>query len=259
MWRWVLPVAALAAVLIGFMASHNGSTSHVDAHGTPTTAPPATPGPHPDLDMRQPHGHPEGAAPCGLDPRWAPRATTHRSARPGRALHNSARRRSAAFATAYSSITHPAIANDVGVLAGDPHGLVHNACAPCTTTAASLLSQVHSWRAFVGGMPGPCRKLAARPGTRGSPTRPPTSPSAGCRRFDVPLGTTKRQPAAGARGKRAAGVLADRARRLRRHLLQQALRRDAEARELRRPRRPVAAQLVGRASRRPPPISPAPP
>ena len=60
------------------------------------------------------------------------------------------------------------------------------------------------------------------------------------------------QPAAGAGGKRAARVLAGRARRLRGHLFQQALRRDAQAREVRRPRRPVAAQLdAGRSHRRP--------
>ncbi len=64
------------------------------------------------------------------------------------------------LATRYTTITHPAIANDVGVLAGDPHGLVHNSCGTaCTTTAPSLLSQVPSWRAFIGGMPGACRKL----------------------------------------------------------------------------------------------------
>ncbi len=78
------------------------------------------------------------------------------------------------LASRYSSITHPAIANDVGALTGDPHGLVHNSCAPCTTTAASLLSQVQSWRAFVGGMPTPCRKLAAPRSGYSRLSNPPT-------------------------------------------------------------------------------------
>ena len=46
MWRWVLPVAVVVAVLFGFMASRNGPTQHAGAHATPTqTTPPATTAP----------------------------------------------------------------------------------------------------------------------------------------------------------------------------------------------------------------------
>src|SRR5207245_1565203 len=47
MWRWVLPVAVVVAVLIGFLASRNGPTAHVNSHPPPTTTQPVTtPGPH---------------------------------------------------------------------------------------------------------------------------------------------------------------------------------------------------------------------
>jgi hypothetical protein len=99
--------------------------------------------------------------------------------------------------TGYTTITHPAIANNVGALAGDPHGLVHNACAPCTTTAPSLLTQVPSWRAFIEGMPNACRKLAA-PGAHYSRlSNPPTYfEIASCPHFDLPLGTPAKGPLA---------------------------------------------------------------
>ena len=72
-----------------------------------------------------------------------------------------------------------------------PRGLVHNACAPCIAPGASLLTQVPSWRAFIGGMPTPCRKLAAPRDGYSRLSNPPTYLTVrGCPRFDLPLGTT---------------------------------------------------------------------
>ncbi len=189
MWRWVLPVAAVAAVLIGYLASHNGPTTHVPGNLAPTTTTQATtPGPH----LRSICGSLTGTQKVRhVVWIWLGTQSAH---------HLVGKARVAPFvnelagecglASAYSSITHPAIANDVGALTGDPHGLVHNACAPCTTTAPSLLGQVPSWRAFVGGMPTPCRKLDAGLRAYSRLANPPTYLTArGCQRFDLPLGT----------------------------------------------------------------------
>jgi hypothetical protein len=186
MWRWVLPVAAVAAVLIGFLASRNGSTQHVSAHVAPTTthSTPAPPPPPPICGSRT------GAATV-RHVVWiwfGSQAYNHVIGKVRIAPYINELAGRCGLATRYTSITHPAIANDVGALAGDPHGLVHNSCAPCTTTAASLLSQVPSWRAFVGGMPTPCRKLAGSAYSRLS--NPPTYLTVrGCPRLDLPLGT----------------------------------------------------------------------
>lgn len=187
MWRWVLPVAALAAVLIGFMASRNGSTAHVNAHGTPTTTPPKTaPGPH----LTSMCGSLTGTQRV-RHVVWiymGSQGYDHLIGKIRVAPYMNSLTTECGLATAYSSITHPAIANDVGVLAGDPHGLVHNACAPCTTSAPSLLTQVRSWRAFVGGMPTPCHKLDT--GAYARLNNPPTYLDLpGCQRYDLPLGT----------------------------------------------------------------------
>jgi phosphatidylinositol-3-phosphatase len=191
MWRWVVPVAAVAAVLIGFLASRNGPTSHVSAHAPPTTTQPATtPGPH----LRSICGSLKGT-PTVRHVVWiwlGSQGYDHVIGKTRIAPYMNQVASQCGLATGYSSITHPAIANDVGVLAGDPHGLVHNACAPCTTTASSLLSQVKSWRAFIGGMPTPCRKDDAGLKAYSRLSNPPTYLTArGCQRFDLPLGTLK--------------------------------------------------------------------
>jgi phosphatidylinositol-3-phosphatase len=189
MWRWVLPVAAVAAVLIGFLASRNGPTAHVSSHPAPTTtAPVTTPGPH----LSSVCGSLTGTARVRhvIWIWFGSQAYSHLIGKTRIAPYINQLAGQCGLASRYSSITHPAIANDVGALAGDPHRLVHNACSPCTTSAASLLSQVHSWRAFVGGMPGPCRKLAAPRNGYSRLSNPPTYFTVrGCRRFDVPLGS----------------------------------------------------------------------
>jgi phosphatidylinositol-3-phosphatase len=185
MWRWVLPVAAVAAVLIGFLASRNGPTSHVNAHAAPTTTKVATTPPPPAIC-----GSRTGTATV-KHVVWiwfGSQGYKHVIGKVRIAPYINQLAARCGLATRYSSITHPAIANDVGVLTGDPHGLVHNSCSPCTTTAASLLSQVPSWRAFVGGMPTPCRKLSGATYSRLS--NPPSYLTLrGCPRLDVPLGT----------------------------------------------------------------------
>jgi hypothetical protein len=189
MWRWVLPVAVAAALLIGFLASRNGPTSHVGSHAIPTTsAPVTTPGPH----LRSICGSLSGTAKV-RHVVWiwlGGQSYGHIIGKPRVAPYINQLAGECGLATNYATITHPAIANDVGALAGDPEGLVHNACAPCTTTAPNLLTQVPSWRAFIGGMPTPCRTLAAPKAGYSRLSNPPTYLTVrGCRRFDQPLGT----------------------------------------------------------------------
>jgi phosphatidylinositol-3-phosphatase len=189
MWRWVLPVAVAVAVLIGFLASRNGPTTHVPLHAAPTTSTPVTtPGPH----LRSICGSLTGTATV-RHVIWiwmGGQSYAHMIGKVRVAPYINQLAGQCGIATNYTTITHPAIANDVGALAGDPHGLVHNACAPCTTTAASLLSQVPSWRAFIGGMPTPCSKLAASKSGYSRLSNPPTYLTVrGCPRFDLPLGT----------------------------------------------------------------------
>ncbi len=192
MWRWVLPVAALAAVLIGFIASRNGPTSHVVAHPPATrthTTPTSTPQATPICGSRA------GTTPAVRHVVWiwmGSQSYQHVIGKQFVAPYLNQLTAQCGLASRYSSITHPAIANDVGALAGDPSGLVHNACSPCTTSAPSLLSQVKSWRAFIGGMPAPCRKLDAGLHGYSRLSNPPTYfDVAGCARYDLPLGTVQ--------------------------------------------------------------------
>jgi hypothetical protein len=189
MWRWVLPVAVAAAVLIGFLASQNGPTAHVNSHPTPTTtAPVTTPGPHLASTCGSLTGTPKVRHVIWI---WfGGQSYRHVIGKQRIAPYINQLAGECGLATRYSTITHPAIANDVAALTGDPHGLVHNACAPCTTTAPSLLSQVPSWRAFIGGMPAPCSKLAAPKSGYSRLSNPPSYLTVrGCPRFDLPLGS----------------------------------------------------------------------
>jgi hypothetical protein len=187
-WRWVLPVAALAAVLIGFMASRNGPTSHVNALHPTTTTPTTTPGPHLSSTCGSLTGTPTIRHVVWI---WmGDQGYDHVVGKTRVAPFTNSLAQECGLATGYSTITHPAIANDVAALAGDPNGLVHNDCAPCTTAAPSLLSQVKSWRAFVGGMPSPCRKLDAGLHAYSRLNNPPTYFDVrGCQSYDLPLGT----------------------------------------------------------------------
>jgi hypothetical protein len=188
MWRWVLPVAVAAALLIGFLASRNGPTNHVGSHPTPTTTAPATtPGPHLDATCGSLTGPATVRHVIWI---WmGGQSYKHIIGKVREAPYINQLAGQCGLATAYSTITHPAIANDVAALTGDTHGLVHNACSPCIAPGASLLTHVPSWRAFIGGMPTPCRKFAATGYSRLS--NPPTYLTVrGCPRNDLPLGTT---------------------------------------------------------------------
>ncbi len=252
MWRWVLPVAAVAAVLIGFLASRNGPTSHVNAHAAPTTTKAVTTPPPPAIC-----GSRTGTATV-KHVVWiwfGSQAYKHVIGKVRIAPYMNQLAGQCGLATRYSSITHPAIANDVGVLTGDPHGLVHNACSPCTTTAKSLLSQVRSWRAFVGGMPAPCRKLAGNDVL--PPLQPAQLPDAARLPANRPAAgdACERRSAADARGEHAAGLHARRARRLSRHVLQQALRRAGQARRRSSPAATCGCTAGSTRSRRRPPTA----
>ena len=196
MWRWVLPVAVVVAVLLGFMASRNGPTQHTKAHAPPTvTKPPTT-------------AVPTAAPTCGTKQGeqakvrrvvWIWMGTQDYAHVIGKlrvAPYINQLAEACGLATRYTTITHPAIANDVAALTGDIHGLVHNSCGTaCTTTARSLLSQVPSWRAFIGGMPGACRKLAAPGANYSRLSNPPTYVTPpGCAKYDLPLGTPTQGP-----------------------------------------------------------------
>jgi hypothetical protein len=189
MWRWVLPVAVAAAVLIGFLASRNGPTAHVGSHAVPTTnPPPATTGPH----LKTICGSLTGTATV-RHVIWiwlGGQSYRHIIGKSRVAPYINQLAGQCGQASAYTTITHPAIANDVAALAGDPRGLVHNACSPCVAPGASLLTQVPSWRAFIGGMTTPCRKLSAPRDGYSRLSNPPTYLTVrGCPRFDLPLGT----------------------------------------------------------------------
>ena len=171
------------------MASQNGPTAHVNPHATPTTTPPTTtPGPH----LSSMCGSLTGTATV-RHVVWiwmGSQGYDHLIGKTRVAPFTNQLASECGAATAYSSITHPAIANNVGALAGDPHGLVHNACAPCTTSAPNLLTEVSSWRAFVGGMPTPCRKIDAGLRAYSRLNNPPTYLDVpGCAKRDLPLGT----------------------------------------------------------------------
>jgi phosphatidylinositol-3-phosphatase len=194
MWRWVLPVAVVVAVLFGFMASRNGPTQHAGAHATPTqTTPPTTAAPTVAPTCGSKQGQPAKVRHVV----WIWMGTqgyTHIMGKLRVAPYINQLAQACGVAARYTTITHPAISNDVAALTGNINGLVHNSCdTACTTTAPSLLSQVPSWRAFIGGMTGACRKLAGANYSRLS--NPPTYVTPpGCAKYDLPLGTPKQGP-----------------------------------------------------------------
>lgn len=196
MWRWVLPVAVLVAVLFGFMASRNGPTQHAGAHATPTqTIPPTTAAPTVAPTCGSKQGQPVKVRHVV----WIWMGTQgyrHIVGKLRVAPYMNQLVEACGLATRYTAITHPAIANDVAALTGATQGMVHNSCdTACTTTARSLLSQVPSWRAFIGGMPGACRKLAAPGANYSRLSNPPTYVTPpGCTKYDLPLGTPKQGP-----------------------------------------------------------------
>lgn len=197
MWRWVLPGAVVVAVLIGFVASHNGPTQHTQAHAPPTSIPPPP-------TSTAPTAAPTCGARKGQQAKvrhvvWIWMGTQgyrHVIGKLQVTPYTNQLAQACGLATRYTAITHPAIANDVGALAGNTYGLVHNSCdTACTTTAPSLLSQVRSWRAFIGGMPGACRKLEAPRTAYSRLSNPPTYVTPpGCEKFDLPMGSPTQGP-----------------------------------------------------------------
>jgi phosphatidylinositol-3-phosphatase len=197
MWRWVLPGAVVVAVLIGFVASRNGPTQHATSHAPPVVSqPPTSSAPTPTPTCGTKHG--QQAKLRHVVWIWmGTQGYRHVIGKLRVAPYINQLVQACGLATRYTAITHPAIANNVAALAGDPHGLVHNSCdTTCTTTAPTLLSQV-GWRAFIGGMPGPCRKLAAIRADYSRLSNPPTyvTPPR-CRQSDLPLGSPKTGPLA---------------------------------------------------------------
>jgi hypothetical protein len=197
MWRWVLPGAVVVAVLIGFVASRNGPTQHTQAHAPPviTSPPPGSTTPTAAPTCGTKHG--QQAKVRHVVWIWmGTQGYRHVIGKLQVAPYMNQLAQACGLATRYTTITHPAIANDVGVLAGDPHGLVHNSCdTACTTTATTLLSQVPSWRAFIGGMPGACRKLDADGVAYSRLSNPPTYVTPpGCQKYDLPLGSPRQGP-----------------------------------------------------------------
>jgi phosphatidylinositol-3-phosphatase len=195
MWRWVLPGAVVVAVLIGFVASHNAPTQHTPAHAPPLVTQPTTTEASVAPTCGAQHGEPAKVRHVV----WIWMGTQgygHVIGKQRVAPFMNQLAQECGLATRYTTITHPAIANDVGVLAGDPHGLVHNSCdTACTTTAPTLLSQVRSWRAFIGGMPAACAKLDAVQAHYSRLANPPTYVTPrGCQKFDLPLGSPRQGP-----------------------------------------------------------------
>ncbi len=194
MWRWVLPGAVVVAVLIGFVASRNGPTQHAASHAPPIVTQPTTT----TKTVVPTCGAKQGQTARVRHVVWIWMGTQgygHVIGKQRVAPFMNQLAQECGLATKYTTITHPAIANDVGVLAGDPHGLVHNSCdTACTTTAPTLLSQV-KWRAFIGGMRGTCAKLDGLKAHYSRLSNPPTYVTPpGCPTSDLPLGTTRQGP-----------------------------------------------------------------
>src|SRR6185437_13717511 len=114
MWRWVLPVAVVVAVLLGFMASRNGPTQHTKAHGAPTqTTPPTTAAPTVAPTCGAKHGQPAKVRHVV----WIWMGTqgyTHVIGKLRVAPYMNQLAQACGLATRYTTITHPAISNDVG-------------------------------------------------------------------------------------------------------------------------------------------------
>jgi hypothetical protein len=195
MWRWLLPGAVVIAVLIGFVASRNGPTQHAVSHPPPiVTQPPTSNTP----TVTPTCGTEQGQAAKVKHVVWIWMGTQgygHVIGKPRVAPFTNQLAQECGLATRYTTITHPAIANDVAALAGDPHGIVHNSCdTACTTTAPTLLSQVR-WRAFIGGMHSACAKLDGLQAHYSRLSNPPTYLTApGCQRSDLPLGSPSQGP-----------------------------------------------------------------
>jgi acid phosphatase len=105
--------------------------------------------------------------------------------------------RSCGLATDFWAVTHPSLPNYLALASGRTGG-VETSCTPaeCPQRRPTVFDRVRStggsWRVFAESMPRACRRTDAYPYVvRHNP--PTYFPSlAGCRRFDLPMGTPRR-------------------------------------------------------------------
>jgi hypothetical protein len=201
MWKWFIPLAAGVAIAVGVAAIRAQSTGVHVAGGSRsgTTAPTstATTGP---AALRSTCGSLTGAPATYRHVIWiwmSDESYTDEIGARG-ALFTNQLASECGLATNYAAITHPDVPNEVAALSGGTQGLTRQGCAPCTTGAASLLTQVGgSWKVYAEGMHAACQRTASgyylplsNPGTFFT--------SAACRSHDVPMGTVRSGPLASA-------------------------------------------------------------
>ena len=198
MWKWLVPLAVGIAIAVAFAAIGTQSGAHVAVSKGTTTAPTGTTTGGGPTKLRSTCASLAGPHPSTYahviwiwlsDESYSDVIGNARGAPYTNALADQC-----GLATGYYAITHPGPPNAVAALSGGTQGITHNACATCTTAAASLLNQVGgSWRVYAQSMPRPCDRTA-------TPLYVPTANPAtyfstvDCAARDLPLGT----PAAGA-------------------------------------------------------------
>ncbi|HUZ83780.1 MAG TPA: alkaline phosphatase family protein [Gaiellales bacterium] len=190
MWKWFIPLAAGIAIAVGVAAVGSQSTNHVSVGsstgGGQTTTPP--PPPSQQAACGGMSGHPatyQHVIWIWLnDESYSDEIGNLRGAPYVNALASQC-----GLATGYYAVTRPGPPNAVAALSGGTQGITRNNCAPCTTSAISLLNQVGgSWGVYAQSMPGACSRATT---ALYSPLSNPAAffSSANCAAHDVPLGT----------------------------------------------------------------------
>ena len=196
MWKWFIPLAAGVAIAVGVAAIGVQQSSGV--HGaapssgratTPTTTTGTGTGPP---GLRSTCGSLTGPPATYAHVIWiwmSDESSTDEIGARG-ALYTNQLASECGLATNYVAITHPDVPNEVAALSGGTQGLTRQGCAPCTTGALSLLSQVGgSWKIYAEDMRRPCQRVAS--GFYLPLANPATFfTSAACALHDVPMGTT---------------------------------------------------------------------
>ncbi len=191
MWKWFIPLAAGIAIAVGVAAIgaqqsssvHVGSTTRSGTTGTSTGTGP--------VGLKSTCGSLTGPPTTYDHVIWiwmSDESYTDEIGARG-ALYTNQLANQCGLATNYAAITHPDVPNEVAALSGGTQGLTRQGCAPCTTAAASLLSQVGgSWKVYVQGMRTPCQRTAS--GFYLPLSNPATFfTSSNCAAHDVPMGT----------------------------------------------------------------------
>jgi hypothetical protein len=100
------------------------------------------------------------------------------------------------LATNAGSVTHPSLPNYLAMVSGSTGGVTSD-CTPaqCPQRRRTLFDQVRrlggSWRVLAESMPAACRRTDANPyAVRHNPPTYFPAIAAGCRRWDLPMGTT---------------------------------------------------------------------